>query len=74
MKILRQITLNFDKVDLYLAPSIYFVILRLIYFLFFLDMSFKLTFLKTKCFKKILVDRKIRCILARCFLEVFFID
>ena len=32
----------------------------LIYILYFLDMSFKLTFLKTKCFQKIVENRKTR--------------
>ena len=36
----------------------YFVALCLIYILFFLDMSFKLTILKTKCFQKIVENRK----------------
>ena len=40
----------------------YFVALRLIYILFFLDMSFKLTILKTKCFQKIVENRKTRCL------------
>ena len=39
----------------------YFVALCLIYILFFLDMSFKLTILKTKCFQKIVENRKIKC-------------
>ena len=40
----------------------YFVALRLIYILFFLDMSFKLTILKTKCFQKIVENRKTKCL------------
>ena len=40
----------------------YFVVLCLIYILFFLDMSFKLTILKTKCFQKIVENRKTKCL------------
>ena len=40
----------------------YFVALCLIYILFFLDMSFKLTILKTKCFQKIVENRKTKCL------------
>ena len=40
----------------------YFVALCLIYILFFLDMSFKLTILKTKCFQKIVDYRKTKCL------------
>ena len=59
---MRQVTLIFNQVDFYYAPSIYFVIFCFIYILFFLDMSFKLTILKTKCFQKIVENRKIRCL------------
>ena len=72
MKFFRQITQNFDQIDFSLAPSIYFVTLCLIYILFFLDIPFKLKFLKGKCFQTIVDNRKTRCVLSRCFLEVFF--
>ena len=41
----------------------------MIYILFFFDMSFKLTFLKTKCFQKIVENRKTRCL---SFSSMFF--
>ena len=67
MKVVRQVIGNFNKVDFNLVSSIYFAAFCLIYNLLLLDMSFKLTFLKTKLFQKTVKNRKTRCILAWFF-------